>query len=74
MTDVMSAEVDTDRVSERDMPPAQADAVDEHLVGQLVAQARANGLQWALSNDQFATAQCSTAIADQTLDANALDS
>jgi putative transposase len=45
MTDVMSAEVDTVPVSDRDMPPAQADAVDEQLVGQLVAQARVNGLQ-----------------------------
>jgi hypothetical protein len=40
-----SAGIDTVPVSDRDMPPAQADAVDEQLVGQLVARARANGLQ-----------------------------
>jgi putative transposase len=45
MTDVMTAEVDTVPVSDREMPPAQADSLDEQLVGQLVAQARANGLQ-----------------------------
>lgn len=45
MTDVMTMPVDTEPVTTPDTPPAQADALDEQLVGQLVAQARANGLQ-----------------------------
>jgi hypothetical protein len=45
MTDVMSTEVDTVSVTEPEMPPALADAVDEQLVGQLVERARASGLQ-----------------------------
>jgi hypothetical protein len=45
MSDVTTADVDTGVVTSADLPPAQADAVDEQLVGQLVEQARANGLQ-----------------------------
>jgi transposase-like protein len=45
MTDVMTADIDTDPVTDPKTPPAQADAVDEQLVGQLVEQARASGLQ-----------------------------
>jgi putative transposase len=33
------------RVTNGDVPPAQVDGVDEQLVGQLVEQARAKGLQ-----------------------------
>ncbi len=47
MNDVMSVDVDTDSVTNPDPAPAQPDALDEQLVGQLVAQARANGLQLA---------------------------
>jgi hypothetical protein len=43
MTDVMSTEVDTVSVTEPEMPPALADAVDEQLVGRLVERARASG-------------------------------
>jgi putative transposase len=45
MTDVMTADVDTDPVTDPNTPPAQADNLDEQLVGQLVEQARASGLQ-----------------------------
>jgi putative transposase len=45
MTDVMSMAVDDEPVTKPDMPPAQVDALDEQFVGQLVEQARANGLQ-----------------------------
>jgi putative transposase len=45
MTDVMTAAVDTGSVTNSNTPPAQADALDEQLVGQLVEQARAKGLQ-----------------------------
>jgi putative transposase len=45
MTDVMTADVDTDAVTNLDSPSVKADALDEQLVGQMVAQARANGLQ-----------------------------
>jgi putative transposase len=45
MTDVMTADVDTGSVTDPNTPPAQADALDEQLVGQLVEQARASGLQ-----------------------------
>jgi hypothetical protein len=46
MTDVMTADVDTDPVTDDpNTPSAQADALDEQLVGRLVEQARASGLQ-----------------------------
>jgi transposase-like protein len=45
MSDVMTTNVDTGAVTNGDVPPAQADGVDEQLVGQLVEQARASGLQ-----------------------------
>jgi putative transposase len=45
MTDVITAGVDTGRMTEPNTPLAQADMLDEQLVGQLVEQARANGLQ-----------------------------
>lgn len=45
MTDVMTAGVDTGQVKDRRSAPAGPDAVDEQLVGQLVEQARANGLR-----------------------------
>jgi putative transposase len=45
MTDVMTAGVDTGPVMKPNTPPAQPDALDEQLVGELVEQARANGLQ-----------------------------
>jgi len=45
MTDVMTAGVDTDSVTDPNTAPPQADALDEQLVGELVAQARASGLQ-----------------------------
>jgi putative transposase len=45
MTDVMTAGIDTDLVTKPNTPPAQPDALDEQLVGQLVEQARASGLQ-----------------------------
>jgi putative transposase len=45
MTDVMTAGIDTDPVENPKTPPARPDALDEQLVGQLVDQARANGLQ-----------------------------
>ncbi len=44
MTDVMTTDVDTDGVANPNNAPVQADTLDEQLVGQLVAQARANGL------------------------------
>jgi putative transposase len=45
MNDVMTVDVDTDSVTNPEPAPARPDALDEQLVGQLVAQARANGLQ-----------------------------
>jgi hypothetical protein len=46
MTDVMTADVDTDPVTDDpNTPSAHADALDEQLVGRLVEQARASGLQ-----------------------------
>jgi len=45
MTDVMTAGIDTDPVKKPNTTPARLDALDEQLVGQLVEQARANGLQ-----------------------------
>jgi transposase-like protein len=45
MTDVMTAGSDTCSVTNPNTLPALADALDEQLVGQLVAQARASGLQ-----------------------------
>jgi transposase-like protein len=45
MTDVMTAGVDTGSVTKPNTPPRQPDALDEQLVGELVEQARANGLQ-----------------------------
>jgi transposase-like protein len=45
MTDVMTAGVDTGRVEDGRTTPARPAAVDEELVGQLVEQARASGLQ-----------------------------
>jgi transposase-like protein len=41
----MTAGVDTDAVTKPNAVPAQPDALDEQLVGQLVEQARASGLQ-----------------------------
>jgi putative transposase len=45
MTDVMTAGIDTCPVENPNTSPAQPDALDEQLVGQLVEQARTNGLQ-----------------------------
>lgn len=45
MTDVMTAGIDTDPVKKPNTTAARLDALDEQLVGQLVEQARANGLQ-----------------------------
>ena len=44
MTDVMSMAVDDEPVTKPNTAPAQAGALDEQLVGQLVERARANGL------------------------------
>jgi hypothetical protein len=41
MLDVTTADVDTGSVADSNTSPAQADALDEQLVGELVAQARA---------------------------------
>jgi putative transposase len=45
MTDAMTMAVDTGPVNDAKQAPARPDATDEQLVGQLVEQARANGLQ-----------------------------
>lgn len=45
MSSVMTADADTGSVEELNPAPVQADALDEQLVGKLVEQARASGLQ-----------------------------
>jgi len=45
MGTVMTADADTGSVDETKLGPVQADGLDEQLVGKLVEQARASGLQ-----------------------------
>ena len=45
MSSVMTFDADTGSVDETNPAPVQADVLDEQLVGRLVAQARASGLQ-----------------------------
>src|SRR3954468_24332345 len=45
MGTVMTADADTGSVDETELGPVQADGLDEQLVGKLVEQARASGLQ-----------------------------